>query len=206
MLVRAGKRRGAHAKTFPFLTAYETLLAWRANAPPHGEQERMHFFKLRSLAAALAVSFALAGLEVRAADLSGAHLPDHAKTPGAVASTDMAAVCTSGHAEEVRHVSSSERNRIYLAYGIARGHRKGYVIDHLISLELGGSNDTQNLWPQPRVEAKQKDRVEAELHADVCSGKIPLRDAQQRIARDWRTAVPDDGSVKSSGSRRMNDD
>jgi len=59
--------------------------------------------------------------------------------------------------------------------------RRGYVIDHLVPLELGGSNDVRNLWPQPRNEARAKDRIEDELHETVCSGRIRLVDAQHRI-------------------------
>lgn len=117
-------------------------------------------------------------------------LPNHAKTPGAVVTTDAAKVCMPGYAHRVRHVPYAERDRVYLAYGIPRGHRKGYVIDHLISLELGGSNDEHNLWPQPRAEAKAKDRIEGKLHAAVCSQHLPLRDAQTRIQQDWRVAAP----------------
>jgi hypothetical protein len=121
---------------------------------------------------------------------SGFALPNHAKTPGAIITTDTAKICASGYAHRVRHVPYAEIDRVYLAYGIPRGHRSGYVIDHLISLELGGSNEERNLWPQPRVEAKEKDRIEGELHTVVCSGHLPLPEAQARIAQDWRVAVP----------------
>jgi hypothetical protein len=61
-------------------------------------------------------------------------------------------------------------------------------VDHLISLELGGSNDIKNLWPEPylpRPGARQKDVLENWLHKQVCSGKMPLSDAQRMIATDW---------------------
>jgi DNA-binding helix-hairpin-helix protein with protein kinase domain len=64
-----------------------------------------------------------------------------------------------------------------------------YEEDHFISLDLGGSpTDVRNLWPQrykPRPGAREKDVVERYLHAQVCSGKMTLIDAQQAIAADW---------------------
>lgn len=67
-----------------------------------------------------------------------------------------------------------------------------YEEDHLIPLELGGNpRDPKNLWPEaystsiPDGGAKYKDRVEDYLHREVCSGAMPLAEAQQRIATDW---------------------
>jgi hypothetical protein len=61
------------------------------------------------------------------------------------------------------------------------------VIDHLVSLEVGGSNDISNLWPEPSDEAKRKDAVENNLHGAVCNGSMSLADAQAQI-RTWWTA------------------
>jgi len=58
-------------------------------------------------------------------------------------------------------------------------------VDHLISLELGGSNDLANLWPEPYPDATAKDKAENALHALVCRGKLDLGVAQRGIARDW---------------------
>ncbi|MGH9572447.1 MAG: hypothetical protein ACRD40_02800 [Candidatus Acidiferrales bacterium] len=67
-----------------------------------------------------------------------------------------------------------------------------YEEDHLIPLELGGNpKDPKNLWPEPYSAsiadggAKYKDKVEDYLHREVCSGAMPLAEAQQRIATDW---------------------
>jgi hypothetical protein len=118
-------------------------------------------------------------------------MPIHAKTPGDVAQHSEAVVCRLGEARRERAVSYRTRDRVYLAYGIPRGHRKGlYRIDHLIPLELGGSNRPSNLWPQTYADSKRKDRVEDELHEAVCTGAMTLDAAQRAIARDWHTAVP----------------
>jgi hypothetical protein len=122
---------------------------------------------------------------------SAAAMPNRFLTPGDVAQHDVRTVCQIGDARRERAVSYRTRDRVYLAYGIARGHRKGrYRIDHLVPLELGGSNRPANLWPQEFTDSKLKDRVEDELHEAVCSGAMSLDAAQKAIARDWHTAVP----------------
>jgi hypothetical protein len=60
--------------------------------------------------------------------------------------------------------------------------------DHLESLEIGGSNDNSNRWPQPWPEAKLKDKLENKLHELVCSNQIDLAEAQKEISTDWPTA------------------
>jgi hypothetical protein len=65
-------------------------------------------------------------------------------------------------------------------YGRA-GTPHDYQEDHLISLELGGHpTDPRNLWPEPYPRARDVDRIENELNAQVCSGKLTLADAQRR--------------------------
>jgi hypothetical protein len=71
------------------------------------------------------------------------------------------------------------RDRVYTEYGRTRGP-DCCEVDHLIPLELGGSNYMKNLWPEPdapRPDWAEKDQLENELHAEVCAGKIPLRRA-----------------------------
>lgn len=111
-------------------------------------------------------------------------------TPGAVfAGATAPQVCTPGYSTRVRSVSTPTKTAIYLAYGIRRHPPFAYEIDHLVSLELGGSNSPRNLWPQPEhtggsYSAATKDRLENRLHTEVCSRTISLRTAQQRI-RYW---------------------
>jgi hypothetical protein len=120
--------------------------------------------------------------------VSGA-FPDGACTPGAViASATKEQICQPGYSRNVRDVPDSEKNQVYAEYGIA-SHRAGeYEVDHLISLELGGSNDIANLWPEaaePRPGYHEKDKVENYVHDQVCSGAVPLQDAQRQIATNW---------------------
>jgi hypothetical protein len=45
-------------------------------------------------------------------------LPDPILTPGAVMTTDAAAICRPGYAKSVRHVSGKVKARVYAEYGI----------------------------------------------------------------------------------------
>jgi hypothetical protein len=116
-------------------------------------------------------------------------LEDKGCTPGAIiqgATKDQ--ICISGYSKSVRNVPESEKNQVYLEYGITSRQAGEYEVDHLIPLELGGSNDISNLWPeaaQPVPGFHEKDKVENYLHAQVCSGKISLQEAQLGIVNNW---------------------
>ena len=116
-------------------------------------------------------------------------LPDFACTPGAVfpdVTTEQ--ICTSGYSSSVRNVPDSVKNAVYAEYGITSHAPGQYEVDHDISLELGGSNDIANLWPEPaepRPGFHEKDKVENYLHDQVCSGAMSLQEAQVKIATDW---------------------
>jgi hypothetical protein len=120
-------------------------------------------------------------------------LPDLACTPGArYRDATRARVCRPGYARSVRDVPQDTKDSVYRAYGIRqRFNGASGEVDHLVSLELGGSNARSNLFPQaarPRPGSHQKDRLENALHDDVCSSRITLRRAQRLIARDWVAA------------------
>ena len=118
-----------------------------------------------------------------------AGIEDKACTPGAViTSATVAQICKPGYSSSVRNVPESEKNQVYAEYGIATHTAGEYEVDHLISLELGGSNDIANLWPEaasPTPGFHEKDKVENYLHKQVCDHKISLKQAQQEIATDW---------------------
>lgn len=115
-------------------------------------------------------------------------LPDPQKTPGVTLDVTADEICVKGYAGKVRNVSSSLKSRAFLNYGI-RTHKPGeFEVDHLISLELGGSNDIGNLWPQPYQgtwNAHMKDTLENSLHRMVCEGTITLEEAQKAISENW---------------------
>jgi hypothetical protein len=117
-------------------------------------------------------------------------LPDPACTPGAVETTDMAIVCGQS-TQERRNVPASVHRQAFAEYGLAYPQAPGaFEVDHLIPLELGGSNDISNLWPESAPGFRRKDKVENDLHRKVCEGQIPLERAQKVIAADWTQAEP----------------
>jgi hypothetical protein len=112
-------------------------------------------------------------------------LPARSITPGA-GELSLAAICPSVSATlEARRPSTSVKDEVYDEYGIAAGQRHRYRIDHLVPLELDGSNSIRNLWPQLIAASRAKDRLEDTLHSMVCAGKITLADAQHAIATNW---------------------
>jgi hypothetical protein len=117
-------------------------------------------------------------------------LPDRACTPGGVETTDLRVVCGTSTRGR-RHVSRELHRAVFVAYGLSPRQPPGaYEVDHLIPLELGGSNDLANLWPEAAPGFHDKDRVEDELHRRVCAGTMTLTDAQRTIATDWTKAAP----------------
>jgi hypothetical protein len=113
-------------------------------------------------------------------------------------------VCVPGYSSSVRDVPTSEKNQVYAEYGITSHSTGQYEVDHLVSLELGGSNDISNLWPEaaePQPGFHQKDAVENYLHAQVCSGAMSLAAAQQLIATDWLSAYAGLPAATSTATR-----
>ncbi len=116
-------------------------------------------------------------------------LPDPDCSPGAIfPNITKDDICTSGYTKKVRDVSSATKKKVYVMYGMPYPPQEEYEVDHIISLELGGSNEISNLWPEaaePRPGFHEKDKVENYLHKQVCEGKISLSEAQRLINREW---------------------
>jgi hypothetical protein len=118
-------------------------------------------------------------------------LQDSACTPGAIfLNVTKNDICQSGYARSVRNVPQSEKGQVYAEYSIIHHSTGEYEVDHLVSLELGGSNDIANLWPEaasPKPGFHEKDKVENYLHDQICSGAVSLQQAQIEIATNWLT-------------------
>lgn len=116
-------------------------------------------------------------------------LPDSARTPGATLEVTATDICVPGYSKKVRNVPAAVKRQVYASYGIVRHAPGDYEVDHLISLELGGSNSIRNLWPQSYRthpwNARVKDALENELHRRVCAGTLDLATAQRVIASNW---------------------
>lgn len=125
-------------------------------------------------------------------------LPDPKCTPGsasdAVTQNNIkTTICVNGYTDKVRP-PGSETSRLKTvamkAYGYPSSARAQIQLDHLIPLEAGGSSDVSNLWPQRDPKNyRAKDKIEDQLHAAICSGKVKLAVAQSVISGDWTTAL-----------------
>src|ERR1041385_6418842 len=138
--------------------------------------------------------------------------PDPVKTPGAVfANVTVEQICTPGYANGsdttntghgVRYVPRSIKWKVFKAYfGNVPDKTGNYEIDHLISLELGGSNDQKNLWPETYLadpfNAHLKDRLENKMHTLLkhcfqekghAEATKLMKQFQHEIATDWIAA------------------
>lgn len=116
-------------------------------------------------------------------------VPDPLRTPGDVLPVTAKDVCVPGYSKRVRDVPIEVKRMVYASYGIHERQPGEYEIDHLISLQLGGSNSIRNLWPESfrtsPWNAYVKDALEDELHRRVCAGTLDLTKAQQIIAHNW---------------------
>jgi hypothetical protein len=115
-------------------------------------------------------------------------LADPVRTPG-VLNPDVtqanirSTICRSGWTATIRPPTSytNDLKRKQMRQYRETGSLSDYQEDHLISLELGGNpTDPRNLWPEPYPRAADVDKIENELNAEVCSGRLTLAEAQQR--------------------------
>jgi hypothetical protein len=133
---------------------------------------------------------------------NGFPIPDPNCTPGAINPTLTVDVlrdprfrtgCVRQHA-----TTETQKATTYGLYGIPHpsnntGPNQTCELDHLISLELGGADTLDNIWPQCGPPGgslsqrffKEKDGVENYLAKMVKTGQMDLGAAQHGIATDW---------------------
>ena len=141
-------------------------------------------------------------------------LPDALTIPGAVnpavtQKTIGETICIPGWTRIVRpavgYTEELKRQQM-AAFGYHDRRLSHYEEDHLIPLGLGGApSDPRNLWPEPRTPpdgwgADRKDELEFVLNQLVCSGGLPLPEAQRAIATNWIAAY-----LRYVGPRRSPD-
>jgi len=135
----------------------------------------------------------LLGPRTRQSRCTRGRLPDRRCSPGAYASgLTTAVICSpSFRTGAVRDVPQSEKFQVEREYGMQAGfYGRSLEIDHIVPLELGGSNAVANLFPEPGAGTANyhvKDELENRLHDLVCSGGMTLRVAQREIAANWMT-------------------
>ncbi len=117
--------------------------------------------------------------------------PDRRCSPGAYyAGLTTAVICSpTFRTSTIRDVPQSEKYAVETEYGmVAALYGHTIEIDHIVPLELGGSNVIANLFPEPGSGGANyhvKDLLENKLHDLVCSGSMTLRAAQRGIAVNW---------------------
>ena len=133
-------------------------------------------------------------LFLSAGDAHAGQPPDPVLTPGISRSLPLEQICDTKWGADKRLVSQAMKDSVYAAYHLANHEAEcalsdqGCEVDHLISRELGGADDVRNLWPQPyggKCNAHQKDHLENILHSRVCTGLMPLTQAQHEISTNW---------------------
>jgi hypothetical protein len=144
------------------------------------------------------VTGTLAGEHCHVTGTAPYQLPDPSCTPGAYDPRVTAAILcaprytTRDYRPPVSETTRFKYDQAYPAYGVPPGTRS--ELDHLVSLELGGSNDAANLWPETGRVPNPKDATENRLHDWVCAATGAqaadrLSAAQRAIAADWTTAL-----------------
>ena len=98
-------------------------------------------------------------------------------------------ICVPGWSAKARP-PVSYTNRVKIKKVGVLDNLKNYELDHLINLSCGGHpTDLNNLWVQPwngRYGAKAKDKLEQQLHKEVCNGKITLKECQSIFSGNWQ--------------------
>lgn len=129
-------------------------------------------------------------------------LPDPKLTPG-VARPELTVkkICATKWGHDARAVTAKMKREVMEAYRFKPSDCPSgkAEIDHLWSRELGGADDVRNLWPQcyekpvkgrtpsqsPEWGAHKKDRLENELHKQLCAGALTLAEARRELSSDW---------------------
>ena len=125
--------------------------------------------------------------------LAAAYMPTvpGAVNPDVTQANIASTVCVAGYTGTIRppvgYTNALKRKQMTALH--LPGKPSDYEEDHLVSLVIGGSPSSRdNLWPEPWAGAhgaRVKDRLEVALAKQVCSGKVPLAQAQHEIASDW---------------------
>jgi len=121
----------------------------------------------------------------------GFMLPRRALTPGSARAVEIADLCRNQSFANDPPVNPAVRQAVFKEYGVPAASKMDYELDYLITPSLGGTDNIQNLWPQPystEWNARVKDQLENHLHEMVCQGQVQLTTAQNDIASDWIAA------------------
>jgi hypothetical protein len=133
---------------------------------------------------------------------AGFGFPDPTCTPGAVNPHLTDAILHDPEfvtgCERDKASSAVKKKQTYAWYGIKKpaNNAEPHMIcelDHLISIQLGGADTLDNIWPQCGPKGakgknrlfKRKDEVENWLAQMIRDGTMTKKEAQHGIAEDW---------------------
>jgi hypothetical protein len=134
---------------------------------------------------------AMAATMTVAADNGQAGLPSSFLTPGDARKVSKEQICAPDYLASIKPTRDSVKEEAFSRYGIRDGKSSTEVLDHLIPIELGGTDSVENLWPEPAKgdwNATQKDALEHKLLALVCDGTLTVKQAQGAIKKNWTLA------------------
>jgi hypothetical protein len=138
-------------------------------------------------------TLALAHAQVASCQLGD--VPDQRCTPGSVASTDVADICSrvgGSYSERHRQAYSLETKlEVLNRYGLPLSAARDFQDDHRVPLCVGGADDPANRWPQRWADARRKDDLEAAVCKAVCERRMSLQDGQAIFLGDWRAHLGD---------------
>ena len=107
-------------------------------------------------------------------------VPDPTITPGAVRTTDVGEICSTG-TRQLRHWDRARDDRIMAEYGLPAGPHPGLRDRSPDPARDRRRRRRANLWPEPRrsIEpiwnAEAKDRLEWRMRELICAGQLDVR-------------------------------
>lgn len=114
--------------------------------------------------------------------------PDSNLTPGATTDINLDVLCLASYENKTANISEATVKKVYQRYNLNYDtDSNDYKVDALIPVNLGGSSDITNLWPQPIAVPgyHEKNAAEKYIRKQVCNGGLTLTKAQQQIREDW---------------------
>ncbi|MFZ3228918.1 MAG: hypothetical protein WA160_01845 [Pseudobdellovibrio sp.] len=149
------------------------------------------------------VSFVLVGFTISQFSFSMT-MPNTQLTPGVLCTPSDSDFKGYDYPSKVarcnRNIGNPEKAEVAKNYGnIPASEWVNYEFDHYIPLCAGGSNNIQNLWPQPIAEAKQKDVIEVQVCTALKAGTMTQDQALQKI-HDWFTQFSGQNHMANSNT------
>jgi len=111
---------------------------------------------------------------------------DPAITPGSASDTGIDAVCKAR--SQWTPVPADARTEALKAYHIDPTSHEFHVV-RVIPPSWGGDATVKNLLPMSPDDDRDKARLAAEGHREICSGKLDLAAARTEISTDWRAML-----------------